>query len=147
MIYQGTLVEVISRGEEFHFNDLLLHMSRWKGNTLTFVHKRYWCTGSQGPPGLGYCLLTAAVWLLQASHQWPLLRMWCHMHHTKFTVDGTYGDTSPYTSHTGFLKVAVPSSWRVLLPLWIQENLSTPLASWVTLILPEALQGTSAVSK
>ena len=26
------------------------------------------------------------------------------MHHTKFTVDGTYGDTSPYMSHTGFFK-------------------------------------------
>ena len=34
--------------------------------TLTFVHWSTQCTGSQGPPGLGYGPPNAAVWLLWA---------------------------------------------------------------------------------
>ena len=34
--------------------------------TLTFMHRSIQCTGSQGPPGLGYGPPNAVVWLLLA---------------------------------------------------------------------------------
>ena len=126
----------------------------WKGYALTFMHWKYQCTGSQGSPGLGYSPLTAAVWLLQAGKQLPVVScrlplpgMWRHMCHTKFLVDGIFSATSLYTSYTGGIKVAAPLSQRVLLPFHKLENLSNPLASWVTMILPWALPGTPAVFK
>ena len=42
------------------------HMCNGENRTLTFVHRSHWCTGSQGPPGLGYGPPKAIVWLLQA---------------------------------------------------------------------------------
>ena len=46
------------------------HQSRGECNgvkgTLTFVHQSTQCTGSQGPPGLGYSPPNATVWLLWA---------------------------------------------------------------------------------
>ena len=116
------------------------------------MHQKYWCTGSQGPQGLGYSPLTASSMLLQArkqssavSCQWPLPRMWHHTHHTEFPVDGMCGVMSPHTSYSGSIKAVAPLSQGVLLPLRKTENLSTPPASWVTMIPPQALPGHPAV--
>ena len=50
-------------------------------------------------------------------------------------------------SYTGGIKVAAPLSQGVFLYLQLPENLNTPLASRVTVNLPWARPGTSAVSK
>ena len=42
------------------------HMCNGGKGDLTFVHQSTWCTGSQGPSGLGYGPPSATVWLLQA---------------------------------------------------------------------------------
>ena len=34
------------------------------GYALTFMHQKYQCTGSQGPPSLGYGPVITVVWLL-----------------------------------------------------------------------------------
>ena len=41
-------------------------MCNGEKETLTFVHWSHRCTGSQGPPGLGYGPPNAAVWPLRA---------------------------------------------------------------------------------
>ena len=55
--------------EDCFFRDTYYFYAMCNGEkgTLTFVHRSHRCTGSQGPPGLGYGPLNAAVWLLQAS--------------------------------------------------------------------------------
>ena len=110
---------------------LLLYVTV-KRHALTFMHRKYRCSGSQGPPGLGYGPLAVLVWLSGASkqswvvsRQWPLPRMWHQMCHTESPVD----DVVPHTSYSSGIKTVVPLSWGVLLPLRKSENISTPPAS------------------
>ena len=124
-----------------------------KRHALTFRHRRYRCTGSQGLPDLGYGPLIAVVWLLRAGK----------------AIAGGFPPTAIARDVTSYTSYRIPSRWRiqcyvtiyviyipmvaaplsqgVLLPLRNLENLSTPLVSWVTMIFPQALPGTSAVSK
>ena len=110
------------------------------------MHQKYQCTSSQGLPGLGYGPLTASGlavtgWeaIVDGFPPRPLPRMWCHTCHTEFLVDGMCGVMSPHMSYSGGIKVVAPLFWGVLLPLSKTENLSTPPASWVTMIPPRSL--------
>ena len=49
---------------DFYESNLCVTVKR---HALTFMHWKYWCTGSQGPPGFGYGPSAVLVWL-----SWPV---------------------------------------------------------------------------
>ena len=60
------MLSVLQKSKDPRHLKMLYICNGVKGD-LTFVHWSTWCTGSQGPSGLGYSPPSATVWLLRAS--------------------------------------------------------------------------------
>ena len=130
------------------------HQSRGECNsvkgTLTFTHWSIWCTGSQGPPGLGYSPPNAMVWLLRASK----------------AIAGGLLPTAVAQDVMSYASYQISSRWHIrcyvtiyVMYWWCKSGCNpvpgspfaspvTHLANWATITLsPRPLPGTPEVSK
>ena len=124
------------------------HMCNGEKGTLTFVHRSHWCTGSQGPLGLGYGPPKAVVWPLRASRAIaegfpPTAIAWDVTSYVSYWISGRWRIRCYVTVYVMYWRYKsgcnpVPGS-PFASP--VAGDLSTPLASWVTVIISQALIG------